>query len=304
MPDQSRKHEGIVVGVDGSPSSDAAVRWAAREAAMRNVPLSLIYVIEQPPYGLLALGGGAVQSPPETEEWRRTEGAEIVSAAVELAKSSTQDSGIPELHAEVYYSAIGPTLYQFSTRAHMIVVGSRGRSKLGRILLGSVSTGLIHHACCPVTVVHDDAPATAVPSQLPVVVGIDGSAASESATAIAFEEASWRGVELIAMHAWSDLDMPDSRRGEWLNLQAVAEEALAERLAGWRERFPDVVVQRRIVLDAPALHLLKEAESAQLVVVGSHGRGAIGSALLGSVSMAVAQAAHVPVIIARPQTDS
>ncbi len=103
------------------------------------------------------------------------------------------------------------------------------------------------------------------------------------------------------MHAWSDQHMSDASSDEWPNLQAVGEEALAERLAGWQERFPDVVVRRRIVLDAPALHLLEEAESSQLVVVGSHGRGGFAGMLLGSVSTAVAQAAQVPVIVARQQ---
>ena len=230
---------------------------------MRNVSLSLIHVIERPPWGLLALGGGAVQRP-DALEWQRTEGADIISAAVKIAKDSTQDRCIPDLHAEVYFSAIGPTLFEFSTQAQMVVVGCRGHATVGRVLLGSVSTGLIHHARCPVAVVHGGAQSASEHSQLPVLVGIDGSPASESATAIAFEEASWRGVELIAMHAWSDQHMSDAPSDEWLNLQAVGEEALAERLAGWQERFPDVVVRRRIVLDAPALHLLDEAELSQL----------------------------------------
>ncbi|BBX45875.1 universal stress protein [Mycobacterium cookii] len=299
MPKHSGKHQGIVVGVDGSPSSSTAVRWAAREAAMRHVSLSLVHVIERPPWGLLALGGGAVQPPSETLEWERTEGAEIISAAVKLATDSTQDREIPDLQAEVYFSATGPTLYEFSTQAQMVVVGSRGHTKVGRVLLGSVSTGLIHHARCPVAVVHGGAQSASPHSALPVVVGIDGSPASESATAIAFEEASCRGIELIAIHAWSDLHMSDAAGDDWLKLQAVGEEALAERLAGWQEHFPDVVVQRRIVLDAPALHLLEAAEAAQLVVVGSHGRGGFAGMLLGSVSTAVAQAAQIPVIVAR-----
>jgi len=299
MPKHSGKHQGIVVGVDGSPSSTTAVRWAAREAAMRNVALSLVHVIEQPPWGLLALGGGAVQPPSGSQEWQRTEGEAMISAAVKIATDSTQDRSIPDLQAEVYFSATGPTLYELSTQAQMIAVGCRGHTKVGRVVLGSVSTGLIHHARCPVAVVHGGAQAASPHSQLPVVVGIDGSPASESATAIAFEEASWRRVELIAMHAWSDLHVSDAPGDDWPSFQAIGEEALAERLAGWQERFPDVVVQRRIVLESPALHLLEAAESSQLVIVGSHGRGGFAGMLLGSVSTAVAQAARVPVIVAR-----
>lgn len=292
-------HRGIVVGVDGSPSSDMAVRWAAREAGMRNVPLNLIHLIDEYPSGLLALGGGAIPPPSETSDWRKTQGEKVISAAVEIAKDSTHHEVHPHLAVDVYFSAAGPALVELSKEAQMIVVGCRGHGRLSRVLLGSVSTGLIHHAHCSVAVIHDEVPVAAQPSQLPVVVGIDGSPASELATAIAFDEASWRGVELIALHAWDDARVSGIPSTQWSAQQAVGAEALAERLAGWRERYPDVAVQRRIVLDSPALHLVEEAESSQLVVVGSHGRGGFSGMLLGSVSMAVVQAARVPVIVAR-----
>jgi nucleotide-binding universal stress UspA family protein len=292
-------HQGIVVGVDGSPSSDAAVRWAAREAEMRNVPLSLVHIVEAPPWGMLALGGGAVPPPTETSEWRKTEGEEVISVARKLAENSVKDGSSLQVHVEVYFSATGPALFDLSTHTQMIVVGCRGHGRVERVLLGSVSAGLIHHAHCPVAVIHDEMSVASQPSQLPVVVGIDGSPASELATAIAFDEASWRGVRLIAIHAWTDAHVSDIPSIEWSAQQAVGEEALAERLAGWCERYPDVAVQRKIVLDAPARHLLDEAESAQLLVVGSRGRGGFSGMLLGSVSTAVAQAAHVPVIVAR-----
>jgi nucleotide-binding universal stress UspA family protein len=292
-------HHGIVVGVDGSPSSDVAVRWAAREAEMRNVPLSLVHIIERPPWGMLALGGGAVPPPTETSEWRKTEGEEIISAAVKIAEDSVKNASDLQVHVEVYFSATGPALFDLSTHAQMIVVGCRGHGRVERILLGSVSAGLIHHAHCPVAVIHDEISVASKPSKLPVVVGIDGSPASELATAIAFDEASWRGVELIAVHAWADAHVSDIPSIEWSAQQAVGEEALSERLAGFRERYPDVAVRRKIVLDAPARHLLDEAESAQLLVVGSRGRGGFSGMLLGSVSTAVAQAARVPVIVAR-----
>ncbi len=293
--------EGIVVGVDGSPSSDAAVRWAAREASMRKVPLSLVHIVQRPPWGLLALGYGAVPASADIAESQKAQGEEVISAAEKVCDDTVEKGSIPRVDTEVYASATGPTLVNLSVQARLIVVGCRGRSQFGRVLLGSVSAGLIHHSHCPVAVVHAHLPAGSQPSRLPVVVGIDGSPASELATAIAFEEASWRGVELVAVHAWSDSHVHVSSRpdGDWLDQQAGGDEALAERLAGWRERYPDVKVEPRIVMDAPALHLLEASEVSQLLVVGSHGRGGFAGMLLGSVSMAVAQAAHVPVIVAR-----
>jgi nucleotide-binding universal stress UspA family protein len=95
-------------------------------------------------------------------------------------------------------SPIVPTLIEPSRDSQTTVVGSRGHGALRRGLLGSVSTALIHHALGPVAVIHDEAAPPDVTSRLPVLVGIDGSPASELATAIAFDEASWRGVDLVA----------------------------------------------------------------------------------------------------------
>jgi nucleotide-binding universal stress UspA family protein len=85
----------------------------------------------------------------------------------------------------------------------------------------------------------------------------------------------------------------------WAELRAVEDEALAERLAGWGERYPDVSVRRLIVRDEPARQLVDQSESAQLVVLGSHGRGGFAGMLLGSISAAVVLMARVPVIVAR-----
>jgi len=192
-----------------------------------------------------------------------------------------------------------PILGELSKDAEMVVVGCRGRGALARTLLGSVSTGLVHYAHCPVAVIHNEDPLTPHPSQAPVLVGIDGSPASEAATAIAFDEASWRGVELVAVHAWSDTAMFEFRVPDWSRVRSEAEELLAERLAGWQERYPDVDVVRVVECDQPARQLLEQSKSAQLLVVGSHGRGGFTGMLLGSVSTAVVHAARTPVIVAR-----
>jgi len=132
-----------------------------------------------------------------------------------------------------------------------------------------------------------------------VLVGIDGSPASELATAIAFDEASWRGVEVVALHAAYDSDPLGIHELEWNYVEPKAHEALAERLAGPQERYPDIRVRRVVVFDRPAHHLVEYAQTAQLIVVGSRGRGEFTELLLGSVSTAVVQAARTPVIVAR-----
>ena len=285
-------HPGVVVGVDGSPSSTMAVRWAAREATMRNVGLTLVHVSNPPAVR------PAAPIPAEIYQRHREEARKVLADAIKVAEDSVEGNR-PKIDSELLSAAPVPTLIDLSKEAHMMVVGCRGQDALQRTLLGSVSTGLLHHAHCPVAVIHDEAPILLGPSQLPVLVGIDGSPASELATAIAFDEASFRGVDLVALHAWTDSDNSRVPSKQWSALQSRAAEILAERLAGWQERYPDVTVHRRLVFDRPARHLLDESESAQLVVVGSHGRGGFAGTLLGSVSTAVVHAARIPVIVAR-----
>jgi nucleotide-binding universal stress UspA family protein len=125
------------------------------------------------------------------------------------------------------------------------------------------------------------------------------------ATGIACDEASRRGVDLVALHAWTDmgpLDFPSINWApiEWRNIKVQEEEVLAERLGGWQDRYPDVAVHRIVVCDRPAPRLLGQARAAQLVVVGSHGRGGFPGMLLGSVR-AVVNSAQTPVIVARKE---
>ena len=292
---------GIVVGVDGSPSSTVAVEWAAQDAGMRNVPLKLVHVVS-PAMGDEPKPDVAAQS--DLARWRQDLQRRIVEEAHKVAVDATSTRHASQVTSEVLYGPIVPALVALSERADMVVAGCQGQSALARALLGSVSSGLVHHAHCPVAVIHDEDGLAARSPQAPVVVGIDGSPASELATEIAFDEASRRRAELVALHAWSDMGpLNFGHRGgapiEWANLEAREEEVLAERLSGWRERYPDVVVQKVVVCDRPALRLLEQADAAQLLVVGSHGRGGFTGTLLGSVSRAVVKSAQIPVIVAR-----
>ena len=286
-------HNGIIVGVDGSAPSKVAVDWAARDASMRELPLTVIYISPSP------VVAADIRMPVSLTERVEKHGQAVLREARSTAEDAAEGSNPIRIDTEMVSAAVLPTLIDRSKDAVMIVVGCRGLGAIGRRLLGSVSSGLLHHAHCPVAVIHDEDPMMPHPSEAPVVVGIDGSPAAEQATAIAFDEASRRGVDLVAVHAWSDFPAFEVPPTGSEDLEKEAEETLGERLAGCQERYPDVSVRRVVSLDKPVHQLLEQSESAQLTVLGSHGRGGFAGMLLGSVSSAVAQSARMPVIVAR-----
>jgi nucleotide-binding universal stress UspA family protein len=283
-----RTHYGIIVGVDGSPASDAAVAWAAHDAVIRGIPLTLMHV-ENPAAPTWA------QAPllEELAGWQEAEGRSILANALKIAHDTAGDTVQIPINTELLFSATVPTLVDLSKDAD-------GRGALTRGLLGSVSSGLVRHAHCPVAVIHDDDSRMPHPANAPVLVGIDGSPASELAAKIAFDEASRRHVGLIALHAWSDREMIELPGVDWSAVKAEEERLLAEALAGWQGRYPDVTVQKLLVCDRPARALVETSDTAQLVIVGSHGRNLFTRTLLGSVSNAVVQSVRMPVIVARP----
>lgn len=285
---------GIVVGVDGSCAAQVAVDWAARDAALRGLSLTVVHIatgLETWPKTSLPAGFG---------EWQRNRGHQIIDDAVHIASEAARGAGqhLP-IKTEMYYSATIPTLIDMSRDAEMVVVGRGGQGRAIGVLLGSVSSGVTRHAHCPVAVIHDEDPLMPYPAKAPVLVGVDGSPAAEWATEIAFDEASRRGVDLIALRAWSDATAADYLGLDWSSMKSSEDESLTECLAGWRDRYPDVRTYSLVVCDQPARQLIEQSEEAQLVVVGSRGRGGIAGMLLGSVSAAVIQSARMPVIVAR-----
>jgi nucleotide-binding universal stress UspA family protein len=287
-------HLGIVVAIDDSPAARVAVQWAARDAELRSIPLTLVHAVspEVSTWLRTPLPAGVMR-------WQQDHGRRLLDGALKVIDEVSQAGGPTRVHTEIFAAAAVPTLIDLSKEAEMVVAGSQGSGRWPGRRLGSVSSEIVRHAHCPVAIIPAEEPSTPGPAQAPVLVGIDGSPASELATAIAFDEASRRRVGLVALHAWSDLDLSEWPGIDWPATQSMAEEVLAERLAGWQENYPDVQVTRVVVQAQPARKVVERSQETQLVVVGSRGRGGFAGMLVGSVGEAVAQMATVPVIVAR-----
>ncbi|ADH66552.1 universal stress protein [Nocardiopsis dassonvillei] len=304
-----RGTEGIVVGVDGSPGSRAALDWAARAAADRGLELLVLHALSMPVISAPLGFTGRVPPTPELADWAER----LLREAVDHVARTR-----PGLELRTEVSKLDPAraLLTASRSAEMAVVGSRGLGGTASVFLGSVSVRVSAHATCPVAVV--PGPDEAVGGGDPrvrgergrVVVGLDGSAGGRAALRFALDEAARTGAELVAVHAWEipnpvDVTALDpaahaavreylvSRADE--HVRALVEEARTERTG-------DVPVRVEVVQDQAAHALLTRGDDADLIVVGSRGRGGFAGLLLGSVSQTVLHHARVPVVVARSRS--
>jgi nucleotide-binding universal stress UspA family protein len=289
----------IVVAVDGSEAASNAVVWAAREASVSGRPLRIVTITHIPAfyYSEPYLADSFKQEADATAQ-ARLDSAEV------LARSSVDDD--LSITTEAREGKVAQALIDMSADAYTIAVGPRGHGEFTGLIVGSVTAALAPHAQCPVAVVRGRTIDGEPPNVGPIVVGVDGSEHSEPALSVAFAEADARNAPLVAVNVWSDVSVqpslgntPDDKR--WAEIQAGEEAVLSERLAGYIERYPDVPVERVVARDRPVRVLSEYAEAAQLIVVGSRGRGGFTGMAFGSVSNALLHTADCPVVIVRPE---
>jgi nucleotide-binding universal stress UspA family protein len=291
----------IVVGYDGSDGGEAALEWALGAAPGRGTSVRIVQAwrtfIEPWP----AFGGYADPDP----ALLITAAEQTLAAA--LAGALRRAPQVP-VDTKLVNGGAAAALIAESSQAEIIVVGSRGLGGFGELLLGSTAVELAAHAHCPVVVIRPETSEVAPgPQAGRVIVGVDGSAPSFDALAFAFTEASLRDLGLTAIHAWHS---PYSHtRGEGAApagsvvdtiFQGPELGSLRDALATWRHKFPTVDVREAVIQDNPAAALVTASAGAELLVVGSRGRGGFASLLLGSVSHAVLHHAHCPVAVVRP----
>ncbi|KAA5826060.1 universal stress protein [Saccharopolyspora hirsuta] len=284
----------VVVGFDLGEASRRAVRWAAREAAGRGRPLLLVHVLTWPfeEHTAIRVPGEGDVSEPLQQALRR----ELADLAEECQRI---DPDLP-VRSELPFGDPVQVLGGLAADAELLVLGGpRLEPSVG---VGATSAELLaRRGGAPVVVVRGG---REEPDGAPVVVGVDGSATSRAAIAFAFDFASRNRCDLVAAHAWSDLPLDPFERVSqwelpWSEVREAAEEVLAESLAGWAEQYPDVAVRRVVTPEKPTQALLREAERASLLVVGSHGRGRFRRSFLGSVSHAAVNRAPCPVAVLR-----
>jgi nucleotide-binding universal stress UspA family protein len=271
----------VVVGYDGSPSGDAALTTAIDEARARGVPLHLVSAIELP------------ASMPVYEGAYRRATAQAVHAAVLRAAAALGEDRVTS-----HVDAGSPTslLLHQAERTDLLVVGSHGHRPVARMLLGSTSTAVASHALGPVLVVRGPR----MRSLGPVVVGVDGSDGSMAAVHFAVQAAARERATLHAVmavppvtDAFGFVSGPDDPQ------LTAARALLAETVAGVAVDQPDLVVEQSLVQTHPVEALLRHAQGARLVVVGSRGRGGLEAMVLGSVSRELLHHASCPVLVVR-----
>ncbi|MBN1092987.1 universal stress protein [Blastococcus sp. TML/M2B] len=298
-----------VVGVDGSPGAREALVWALTDAVRRDVPVEVVSTFPvqlflADPFTLDAGQLEAVRA--DTLSRARAQVAEV--------RAETRLTDVP-VEVLAVAGPPAPMLLAASEDAGMLVVGSRGRGAVRRLVLGSVALSSVTHARVPVVVVHpaadgevpDGAAAEgeAAEGEAPagpprVVVGLDGSAASTLALERAAREAALLGAEVHAVSAYSSASY-------WSDAYAVVlppPEQLAEevRVAAERQvaaaQLPGGVPVRVESLEGPAGHVLvAAARGARLLVLGGHGQGAVRGLLMGSVALHCVLSGPCPVMV-------
>jgi nucleotide-binding universal stress UspA family protein len=284
----------VVVGADGT-AAHSAIRWGAAVAARRGRRLVIAHGMNSTP----AKTWLVAYQPMVDEALRtlRTHGEQALVTGIQVAREAAPDVAVDTLISE---QSPAKMLIELSKSAHMVVLGS-GRGGAVAHLGSTVLTVAAHGRGTIVAVREDGEDITSGP----VVVGVDGSPVSDTAVAAAFAEAAERETELVAVHTWSDLAFTEFASTGYIeipaeDLQTAEQAVLAERLAGWQQRYPEVTVQREVYPSTPAQHLREWSDRAQLVVVGSRGRGGFRGLLLGSTSQSLIQHSACPVMITRP----
>ncbi|MDX1890778.1 universal stress protein [Mycolicibacterium sp. 050158] len=291
MTIEQRAHP-VVVGVDGTAEAIDAARWAAGLAMWHGQPLHLVYALSGVDEALLILTSAQQE---DAGEYPRHIGQAVLDRAADAVHAE-----YPTLHVKQTLSHRSPTdaLLEHGSHARLIVLACADVSAGGALLVGSTTLSVATRATCPVVAWRGNALA---PNDLPVIVGVDEGRVSDTALLTAFELADCLGVGLTAVNAVSprrevgDVDLPILL--DWSALEDEARQRLRTVVDPIAARWPGVRVSHVVEVGKASRVLLGRAFGAQLVVVGSRGRGGVASALLGSTGLSLLHHSPTPVVI-------
>jgi nucleotide-binding universal stress UspA family protein len=280
----------VLVGFDGSAASERALRWAVEEARLRRMPLTVCHAWHWP-YPVPPSGPSAMEIVRKMAQHVLDRGMLIArEAAPRIQRCGRLVSG-----------PAAAMLVNQSKDAALAVVGTHGEGSGAEISAGSSAIQLPAYAHCPVMVVRN-----AADRSRPIVVGVDGSAASEAALAFAFEEAALRGQPLRAvLGCWEPEAIASAEMGMITDpdeLRTMAAGRLERTVSPWREQYPYVDAETVLVMRTPRHALLEAAAQAALLVLGGRGLGGVTGLRLGAVSSAMLQHAPCSVAIVRPRS--
>ncbi|WP_405147576.1 universal stress protein [Sphaerisporangium sp. NBC_01403] len=281
----------IVVGIDGSPSAAAAVEWAADDAMRSGARLRIVHVWEPWSYDF------PFKAAPRSQSSLPAYWTGALRSAVEWVHDHTP--GV-EVSSALVTGAVSERLTTESEYADELILGSKGLGGLTGLVLGSVGRSVAGHAEGPVVVVRRSAPTR----NGEIVVGFDGSEASQAAMEYALRQARLRGARVQVLYAWSAPPFAPDATAYAGGVRTAAEEEAREvrrRLDPWQERYPDVRMVGSAVRGHAVPALSDASREADLVVVGSGAHGAFGRGFTGSVAHGVLHHARCPVAIVRPR---
>ncbi|WP_030648550.1 MULTISPECIES: universal stress protein [Streptomyces] len=283
----------VTVGLDGSPESTAAARWAAHEAELRGASLDLVHAeewLENPPL--------PVTTTEERRQWAeavlRDTADETRRAHPSLTVGTRRVGGLPSL-----------ALTRAAEDSDMLVLGSRALGSIAGFLVGSTSASTIIEAVRPVVLVRSvdrvGIPPDTTRDRGPVVVGVDIHQPSDKLLAFAFEEASHRNCPLVIIHGWSPPPIlsyaPALDPGVQQEMAHGITTALDEMISPWHEKYAALQVDSRATIGQPAIQILDAASTAALVVVGRRIRHSAFGTHIGPITHAVMHHAVAPVAV-------
>lgn len=291
----------VVVGVDGSANSDAALRWAVGESELRRQRVVALYAWGFIPPG--HAGDGTTFDVAYTD----ADAEAVLAAAVEDAVGA---EAAGRVERRVMYEVPPKALLETGTDADLLVIGARGVGGFRGLLLGSVSEACLHHTSVPLAIVRAAADAddsADVEERVPVadgggrvVVGVDGSESARRALHWALDEARRRGAGVDVVHAWQPPQVVPSPVGFPVDVDLVEKHArttLDRAVDAEDTRRQPAPVERILARGSAAGVVLDTARGADLLVLGTRGLGGFRGLVLGSVTHHVAHHVHCPLVV-------